>query len=85
MKLKTVARLSFIIFLKFISACSKGYSTNHVLLRLIDQRKSALDNKNFVGAVLMDLFLTASLMIYLLQNYMLMALAKTALRFSIPV
>ena len=29
--------------------------TIHVLLRLIEQWKSALDNKNYVGAVLMDL------------------------------
>ena len=29
--------------------------TIHVLLRLIEQWKSAIDNKNYVGAVLMDL------------------------------
>ena len=40
---------------EFISAYRKAYSKNHVLLRLIEQWKSALDNKNFVGAVLMDL------------------------------
>ena len=40
---------------EFISGYRKAYSTNHVLLRLIEQWKSALDNKNFVGAVLMDL------------------------------
>ena len=39
----------------FLSAYSKVYSTNNFLLRLIEQWKSALDNKTFVGAVLMDL------------------------------
>ena len=36
-------------------AYRKAYSTNHVLLRLIGKWKSALDNKNFVRAELMDL------------------------------
>ena len=40
---------------KFISGYRGAYSTNHVLLRFIEQWKSALDNKNMVGAVLMDL------------------------------
>ena len=39
----------------FISAYRKGYSTNHVLLRLIENRKAALDSNLFTGAVLMDL------------------------------
>ena len=39
----------------FLSRNRKAYSTNHVLLRLIEQWKSALDNKNFVEAVLMGL------------------------------
>ena len=34
---------------EFVLAYRKAYSTNHVLLRLIEQWKSALDNKNFVG------------------------------------
>ena len=38
----------------FISASRKAYSTNHVLLRLIEQWESVLDNKKFVEAVLMD-------------------------------
>ena len=38
-----------------LSAYSKVYSTNNFLLRLIEQWKSALDKKTFVGAVLMDL------------------------------
>ena len=40
---------------KFISGYRGAYSTNHVLLRFIEQWKSTLDNKNMVGAVLMDL------------------------------
>ena len=39
----------------FISAYRKGYSTNHVLLRLIENWKAALDSNLFKGAVLMDL------------------------------
>ena len=33
---------------KFISAYRKSYSSNHVLLRLIENWKKSLDNKNFV-------------------------------------
>ena len=43
------------ILSKFISAYRKKYSSNHVLLRIIEEWKSNLDNKKFVGAVLMDL------------------------------
>ena len=39
----------------FISAYRKGYSTNHVLLRLIENWKAALDSNLFTGAVLMYL------------------------------
>ena len=39
----------------YISAYRKGYSTQHVLIRLIEEWKSGLDNGNYVGAVLMDL------------------------------
>ena len=39
----------------FISACRKGYSTNHVLLRLIETWKAALDSNLFRGAVFMNL------------------------------
>ena len=35
-----------------ISAYRKGYSTNHVLLRLIENWKAALDSNLFIGAVL---------------------------------
>ena len=43
------------ILSKFISAYRQKYSSNHVLLRLIEEWKKHMDNKNFVGAVLMDL------------------------------
>ena len=39
----------------FISAYRKGYSTNHVLLRLNENWKAVLDSNLFAGAVLMDL------------------------------
>ena len=38
-----------------ISAYRKKYSSNHVLIRLIESWKKQMDNKMFVGAVLMDL------------------------------
>ena len=40
---------------KFISAYCKSYSSNHVLIRLIEKWKKSLDQKKFVGAVLMHL------------------------------
>ena len=40
---------------KFVSAYRKSYSSNHVLLRLIENWKKSLDNKNFVGTVFIDL------------------------------
>ena len=40
---------------QFISAYQKTYSTNHVLIRLIENWKKSLDQNKFVGAVLMDL------------------------------
>ena len=42
-------------FKDFISASRKGYSTNHVLIRFIERRKTMLDKNLFTGAVLMDL------------------------------
>ena len=42
-------------FLPYLSACSASYSTQHVLLRLIEEWKTNLDNNFAVGAVLMDL------------------------------
>ena len=38
-----------------MSAYRSGYSTNHVLIRLIENWRHALDNDFFTGAVLMDL------------------------------
>ena len=43
------------ILSNLISAYRKSYSSNHVLLRLIENWKKSLDNKHFVGTVLMDL------------------------------
>ena len=43
------------ILSKFVSAYRKSYSSNHVLLKLIEEWKKSLDEKNIVGAVLMDL------------------------------
>ena len=40
---------------KFISAYRKYYSSNHVFIRLIESCKKSLDQKTFVGVVLMDL------------------------------
>ena len=39
----------------FISAYRKGYSANHVLLRLTENWKAALDSNLYTGVVLMDL------------------------------
>ena len=41
-------------FSVFISAYRKIYSSNHALIRLIENWKQSLDNQNFVGAVLID-------------------------------
>ena len=38
-----------------MAAYRKKYSTNHVLIRLIENWKKALDEKFLVGTVLMDL------------------------------
>ena len=41
---------------KFISAYNiRSYSSNHVLLKLIEEWKKSLDDKNIIGTVLMDL------------------------------
>ena len=42
-------------FSTFLSAYRKKYSTNHVLIRMVENWKLNLDNKKYVGAVLMDL------------------------------
>ena len=43
------------LLMDIISAYRKRYSTNHVLMRLIENWKLNLDKNRFVGAVLMDL------------------------------
>ena len=40
---------------KFIFAYRKSYSSNHVLIRLTENWRKSLDQKKFVGAMLMDL------------------------------
>ena len=40
---------------ELMSAYRSGYSTNHVLIRLIENGRHALDNNIFTGAVLMEL------------------------------
>ena len=40
---------------KFFSVYKKSYSSNHVLLKLIEVWKKSLGDKNLIGAVLMDL------------------------------
>ena len=43
------------ILSQFVSAYGKHFSTQHVLLRLIEEWRLGLDNNKVVGAVLMDL------------------------------
>ena len=43
-------------FSPYLSAYRASYSTQHVLLRLIEEWKRNLDNNFAVGADLMDLF-----------------------------
>ncbi len=43
------------IFDPMLCAHRKKYGTEHVLIKLIDSWKYALDNDNFVGTVFMDL------------------------------
>ena len=40
---------------EFISAYLKSYSSNYVLVRFIENWKKSLDQKQFVGMVLMDI------------------------------
>ena len=41
---------------KFVAAFRKSCSSSHVLIRLVENWKKELDNKNYAGAILMDLF-----------------------------
>ena len=40
---------------QFVSAYRNSCSSNHVLLKLIEEWKKSLEDKNIIGAVLMDL------------------------------
>ena len=42
-------------FEKFLSGFRRGYGCQHVLMRLIERWKSALDNKKIIAALNMDL------------------------------
>ena len=42
-------------FSPFLAAYRKSYSTQHVLIRMVEERKETLDNNFIVGAVLTDL------------------------------
>ena len=41
---------------QYLAAYRKGYSTQHVLMKALEDWELALDNKEHVGCVLMDLF-----------------------------
>ena len=53
-EMKTSEHIESILSI-FIAAYRKKYSCNSVLIRLVENWKKQLDNKKFVGAVLMDL------------------------------
>ena len=40
---------------EFVAAYRKSYSSSHVLIRLVENQKKELDNKKYVGAILMEL------------------------------
>ena len=42
-------------FSPFLSAYRKSFSTEHVLIRLLEDWRNKLDNNNVASAVLMDL------------------------------
>ena len=74
------------ILSRFVSAYRQAYSSNHVLLRLIEERKVLLDNKNFVGTVLIDLLkafdcIAHDLFIAKLHAYGFLYIHKTAITF----
>ena len=43
------------LFSPFISAYRESYNTQHVVIRLIDEWSTNVDNNYFIGAVLVDL------------------------------
>ena len=51
----SLSKFTDTILSKFVSAYRKSYSSNHVLLKLIEEWKKSLDDKNIIGAILMDL------------------------------
>ena len=50
-----IASFSNAFLSDFISASKKGYSANHILIRLIENWRTTLDKNLFTGTVLMDL------------------------------
>ena len=60
------------ILSNFITGYRKSYSSNHALLRLIENCKKFRDNKNFVRTALMDLCKAFDCIPhdYLLQNFL---------------
>ena len=51
----SLSNLTDKILSKFVSVCRKSCSSNHVLLKLIEEWKKSLDDKNIIGAVLTGL------------------------------
>lgn len=41
---------------KFVSTYRKSYSSNHILLKLTEEWRKSLDDRNIIVAMLMDLF-----------------------------
>ena len=65
---------------KFLSAYSKGYSCESVLLHLIEDWKGALDKNSVVGTVIMDLSKTFDL----IPHDLLLMAAKLLLMVFLP-
>ena len=63
-------------FSPFISAYRKSFSTEHVLIRLLEDWRNKLDNNNVVGAVLTDVSKALYLMAYWWLNLMHMVLIE---------
>ena len=51
----SLSNLTVQVLFKFAPAYRISYSSNHVLLKLIKEWKKSLDDKNIIGAVIMDL------------------------------
>ena len=63
-------------FSPFLSAYRKSFSTEHVLIRLLEDWRNKLDNNNVVGAVLTDVSKALYLMAYWWLNLMHMVLIE---------